>query len=384
METRKRILLILIFAVLFLGNTGHFILPQVFTSYKVRSYSSDTKANLHNIYLACKAHWADHGPDQSCNREIASATTYGYVQSQEVKIYGSGTENDFCAFAWHLGNREIFTMNSFGTISRQAKAFSKYTFNTNPPDKIWIYEKFLPRHLVYYSIILLLPIATMILTAWAEGYYILRRKRKTPSLNHIGAIVGSATGVIIGWVIIVAIDWYVVILFLLMILILIILTAWLILRRKRKPPSLFQIGINTGIVFGWLFIALITSGFAGDDYTYSVGFGKPFGVFFGIPVVFSISRASSLIRWGKQIERAKDIPDYLENQNAKKLKKSGTYLLGVIGVLLVLPYIYSERVSKYKENYYNQSVKFSEEIESSIQTNPSSFQKMCSSGSFQN
>jgi len=303
MKIRQQFLFILIFALFLLGNTWHFMLPQVFTSTKIRHPSSDTKSNLHNMYLGCHAFWADEGDSKTCTVSMVANEEYGYIQSHGVKIYGSGTKNDFCAVAWHQGNSEIFKMDSTGQIKEHL-------------DKIWIYEQFFPRHFVYYSCVLILPIATMFLTSWAGGYLILERKRKFPILIHIG------------------------------------------------------------IIFGWLFIVLITSGFAGSDYFYYV-FGGPFGFFLGIPVIYSISRAFSLIGWGNQIERAKDLPDYLENHSAKKLQKSGSYLLGVVGVLLALNFIYSSAYTKYKENYRNQSVTFSEEIQSSIQTDTSQIQKMC-------
>ena len=380
MKIRQQFLFILIFALFLLGNAGHFMLPQVFTSYSARAFSSDTKANLHNLYLGCKAYWADEGSPEICTVKKVSSEEYGYVQSQEVKIYGSGTENDFCAVAWHQGNSMPFEINYLGSIVEKSE-FIYEKLNKNPPDKIRVYEKLLPRHFVYYSWVLILPLMVVKLTSWAGGYPILRRKRKSPSLIQIGTIIGSIVGVIFGWLFIVSKDFYIAIFVLLMILIIVILAVWarayLLLRRKRKSPSLIHIGITVGIIFGWLFIALVTSGFAGSDYSYYVGFGEPFGLFLGIPVIYSISRAFSLIGWGNQIERVKDLPDYLKNHRAKKLKKSGICLLGVVGVLLALNFIYSVAYTKYKENYRNQSVKFSEEIQSFLQTDPSSFQKMC-------
>ena len=371
MKIRQQFLLILIFALFLLGNAGHFMLPQVYTSTKTRAFSSDTKANLHNVYLACKSYWSDQGPDQSCNREIASATTYGYIQSQEVKIHGSGTENDFCAFAWHLGNREIFTMNTLGTISSQTEAFSKNTFNTNQPDKIWIYENFLPRHLVYYSIVWVLPIATMFLTFWGKGNQVLILRGicwALIALISLTFIVLTAGG------------------FRILPLIFIILTllagSILIMRGKRKYFNLWA-GV---IAFCWAFVVLVTSEFAQfgivlirsalNDFNYYVNF-RDYYVFLYIPVIYSISRAFSLIRWGKQIETGKKLSVYLKNQNAKKLKKSGAYLFGVIGILLAVNFTYIFMYPNYRVNYWNQSVKLSEEIEKIYQADPSSIQNMC-------
>jgi type IV pilus assembly protein PilA len=266
MKTRQQFLLILIFTVLFLGNAGHFMLSQVFTNYQARSSdssrNSDTKANLHNAYLGCKAFWANEGTSKTCTVSMIANEEYGYVQSQEVKIHGSGTENDLCAVAWNQGNSEIFKMDSTGQIKEYL-------------DKIRIYQNLLPRQFVYHSIILILPITTMILTLWAGGDFILRKKRKYSYL----------------WVV---------------------------------------------IAFCWAFIAVITFGLAGSDYAYSTMGPGIFSMLLVVPPLFSALRASSLIRWGKQIERAKDLPDYLENHSAKKLKNSGICLIGVMGILLAV------------------------------------------------
>ena len=301
MKIRQQFLFILIFAVFLLGNAEYLILPQVFTSTKVRAFNSDTKANLHNLYLGCRVFWADEGDSKTCTVSMAANEEYGYIQSQMVKIYGSGTKYDFCAVSWHQANSEIFKMDSTGQIKEH-------------PDK---YTKLLPRQLVYHSSILILPIATIILTLWAGGGSILRRKRKYPHL----------------WV-----------------------------------------GI---ITFCWAFIAIITIGLAGSDYTYFTLGPGIFSILLFIPPLFSVLRASSLISWGTQIERAKDLPVYLENHSAKKLKKSGIYLLRTMGALLVLTCMYPIYYSKYKKDYYNQSVKLSEKIQSIMQSDPSSFQKMC-------
>lgn len=318
MDTRKRILFILIFAVLFLGNTGHFMLPQVFTNWSQRHPDSDTKHNLHNLYLACHAYWADEGSSETCNVNKASIEEYGFIQFKGVMIHGSGTKNKFCAVAWHQDTSHIFRITSAGQIEEQSEiSIDKNIFTAEPPNKIWIYEEFLPRHFVYYSSVLILPLMIVILTSWAGGYTILKKKRKFPKL------------------------------------------------------------ISIGVITGWMIIALITSGFAGDDYSYLAGFGQSFGVFLYIPVIFSISRAFSLVRWGKQIQSGIDLPGYLENHDSKKLKKSGIYLLVAIGAVLILPYKYGEINYKYEEQYSIQSVQFMNEIEKVIQADPSRLQLLC-------
>ena len=148
----------------------------------------------------------------------------------------------------------------------------------------------------------------------------------------------------------------------------VILTLWggggSILRKKRK---LF---FYLTIAMGWVLISFISPFMTSSGRALNIVGIFPILVI--ILPIFSVFRAFSLIRWGKQIETGKDLPDYLKNQNATALKKSGIYLYGVIGILLAVNIIYGI-------NYQNQSVKFSEEIQSFIQTDPSSFQKMCQS-----
>jgi hypothetical protein len=313
MRTRKQFLFILIFALFLLGNVGHFVLPQIFTNTTVRHPDSRAKSSLHTMFLACNDYWADKGYAETCTINKAFIAEYGFYQDQWTIIHGSGTKDNFCAIAWPQDTNRIFRIDWRGTIREESKFFYA-KLNKNPPNKIWIYEEFLPRHFIYFSSALILPLMTIILTLWAGGYPILRGKRIFPRL------------------------------------------------------------IAVGVIVGWTLISLITIGFDSYNFLY-------------IPVIFSIWRAFSLIGWGNQIEiinkfligREKDLPDYLKNQNAKTLKKSGIYLLGIIGVLSALIYIYAVSNLKYHKNYLNQSVTFSKEIEKFIPADPSQFQKLCQS-----
>ena len=318
MKVRQQFVFILIFALFLLGNAGHFMLPQVFTNSQGRSFSGTTKANLHNMYLACNSFWAAEGDSKTCTVSIATRKEFGWFQSQEVKIYGSGTKNEFCAFAWSQGNNILHKIDSRGTIDERAEAFKKI-LNKAPPNKIRVYEKLLPRHFVYYSWVLILPLMVVKLTSWA----------------------GSSS----------------------------------ILMKKRKLFSYLTVGL---IFVIWAFISLAAFLLAFDSYLWHP---YTFYMLLVIPLIFSALRASSLIEWGKQIETGikigEELPDYLKNQNAEKLKKSGNYLYGVIGILLVVNIAYGFMFSIYKINYKNQSVTFSEEIEKVNQGDPYWFQKIC-------
>lgn len=86
--------------------------------YMKRAYDSDAKSNLHNIYLGCKAFWGDTESHKTCNVEIASRTTYGFIQSKKVAVLAGGDENSFLAWAHHSDSKNIFVMNANGAIEQ--------------------------------------------------------------------------------------------------------------------------------------------------------------------------------------------------------------------------------------------------------------------------
>ena len=96
------------FLILFLSKAG---------SCQSCAYNSDVKSNLQNIYLACKAYWADYGGDKNCNADQYNRTTYGYMQSMDVSVSGSGTEPTFTVKGHHANGTKTFTINSIGAIT---------------------------------------------------------------------------------------------------------------------------------------------------------------------------------------------------------------------------------------------------------------------------
>jgi len=85
--------------------------------YKTRAYDSDAKANLHNLFLACKVYWNEKGGTNTCNKTIAAGTSYGFVNSATITINGSGVEDNFTATAQHDSSSNIYSINSSGNIS---------------------------------------------------------------------------------------------------------------------------------------------------------------------------------------------------------------------------------------------------------------------------
>ena len=108
----------LLIVIAIIGILAAIAIPQ-FNQYKARAYDTASKADLHNIYLACKAYWSDNGSDQSCVHGTGGAggPNYGFAPSPSVTVNASGNETDWSATAQHASSSTTFTMNASGNIS---------------------------------------------------------------------------------------------------------------------------------------------------------------------------------------------------------------------------------------------------------------------------
>ena len=108
----------LLIVIAIIGILAAIAIPQ-FAQYKKRAYYSDVEANLHNLYLACKAYWADEGSGNACTVDIASGTDYGFNQSANVTVSpGAGTEDTFDSTAQHSdATDKTFTLDPSGNIT---------------------------------------------------------------------------------------------------------------------------------------------------------------------------------------------------------------------------------------------------------------------------
>ena len=106
----------LLIVIAIIGILAAIAIPQ-FNQYKARAYDTASKADLHNIYLACKAYWSDTGSDQSCSETEAGGANYGFAPSPGVTVSASGNETGWSATAKHASSSTTFTMNASGNIS---------------------------------------------------------------------------------------------------------------------------------------------------------------------------------------------------------------------------------------------------------------------------
>jgi prepilin-type N-terminal cleavage/methylation domain-containing protein len=107
----------LLIVIAIIGILAAIAIPQ-FNQYKTRAYDSDTKSNLHNIYVACKAYWADQGAGNACSLAIAKGTAYGYVQSSDVTIsVTSGIDWTFNAAGSNVNSPHSYTIDTKGDIN---------------------------------------------------------------------------------------------------------------------------------------------------------------------------------------------------------------------------------------------------------------------------
>ena len=107
----------LLIIIAIIGILAAIAIPQ-FSAYKQRTYNSDTQAILHNLYLSCKAYWADNDASSACATADITSKTYGFTASPEMTItIKKGTEAHFAATASNSNALGVtYSIDSAGTI----------------------------------------------------------------------------------------------------------------------------------------------------------------------------------------------------------------------------------------------------------------------------
>ena len=110
----------LLIVIAIIGILAAIAIPQL-GAYKQRTYNSDTQAVLHNLYLSCKAYWADNDSSSACAIAEITSTNYGFTASPEMTItIDTGTEKDFAAIATNSNMPGVtYSIDSVGTIIKK-------------------------------------------------------------------------------------------------------------------------------------------------------------------------------------------------------------------------------------------------------------------------
>ncbi len=109
----------LLIVIAIIGILSAIAIPN-FLAYKRQSYDTAAKANLRELYSACKAFWGDTFSASPCDTTIAAGTSYGYSPTADMTVsITTGTELGFDANSSHIASPNTFLIDSAGNISLQ-------------------------------------------------------------------------------------------------------------------------------------------------------------------------------------------------------------------------------------------------------------------------
>jgi type IV pilus assembly protein PilA len=110
----------LLIVIAIIGILAAVAIPQ-FNQYKIRAYDSAAKADLHNLFLSCKAFWgtSPNTSSTACTVALVGAgTVYGFTPTTGVTVTdGTGDETNFTATSKHTASPTTWNINASGAIS---------------------------------------------------------------------------------------------------------------------------------------------------------------------------------------------------------------------------------------------------------------------------
>ena len=101
-----------------IGILAAISIPQ-FNQYKLRMHNNKAKADLQNVYIACKAYWAENKGSDPCSLDIAGQKPYGFKASTNVFVTitpGKDIETGFEATAKHDASNTTYTIDEKDNI----------------------------------------------------------------------------------------------------------------------------------------------------------------------------------------------------------------------------------------------------------------------------